>query len=217
MKITSVCALVASVWGGGLVAQSLSLDELSAMVNERSQTLDGYRAFLTDPDPSRAMAALQIMLESADPTLVQLALGVGIYSADAQMRQTAMKAYVAGQPTLDLVLDGANITDETLEHYRTIVTRLKGSVGKDAVASLSFKMGDWSDDKGCYLNLDFEDQCLARVNQTTLSLMMPRANYVPEQWVLMSLNDEGALTGSVTPLLNGTPTGPVGVTLRLAE
>lgn len=216
MRSAAILTVLAALWAGQSPAQSLSLQDLAAMVDERSRTLDGYRAFLTDPDPSRAMAALQIMLESGDPKLVPLALGVGVYSADVQMRQTALMAFVAGKPTLDLVLDGANVTDETLETYRTIVTRLQGSVGTGAVASLSFKMGDWSDDKGCYLNVDFEGQCLARVNQTTLAIMMPSASYVPPLWVILSLNDDGELTGSVTPILNGNPVGPVGVSLRLA-
>jgi len=121
-------------------AQSLSLEDFSALVDQRSATLNGYETYLTDPDPQRAMAALQIMLESGDSTLVQMALSVGIYSADPNVRQTALKAFMAGKPSLDLFFDGATtVAEEEMEAYNALLRGYRGAVGAERRASLSLR------------------------------------------------------------------------------
>jgi hypothetical protein len=218
--IVALSLLLPSVAG----AQSVSLEEFAAQVDERSQTLDGYRSYLTDPDPNRAMAALQIMLESGEPGLVQMALSEGLYSPNPEMRQTALKAYMAGKPSIGLYFDGASVTEELMEEYNHVVTyAYRGGVGPEKQASTSFKVGEWSDELGCYLNQNIEGNCLARINATTVSILLPgfddniSGNEVPPQWVTLSLGDDGKLTGGVTPRQDDTIVGPLTVTMRLAE
>lgn len=206
-------------------AQSVSLEEFAAQVDERAQTLGGYRAYLTDPDPNRAMAALEIMLESGEPGLVQMALSEGLYSPNPEMRQIALKAYMAGKPSIGLYFDGSSVTEELIEEYNHIVTyAYRGAVGPNKQASTSFKVGEWSDDFGCFLNQNIEGYCLARINATSVSILLPEHDSrrgsswdVPAQWVTLSLGDDGKLTGGVTPRQDDTLVGPLTVTMRLAE
>lgn len=201
------------------VAQSISLEDFEAQVNQRAGTLSGYESYLTNPDPKRAMAALQIMLESGDPTLVQMALSVGIYSADANLRQTALKAFLAGTPSLDLFFDGSEtVKDDQIETYNALMRGYRGSVGAKNRASLSLKIGAWNDEKGCYLNLDAPDFCLLRVNATTVSLQLVSSdNNTPRQWVVLELGDDGALGGTMTARYGREDLGPLGLTMRLSE
>jgi len=205
-------------------AQSVSLEEFAAQVDERAQTLGGYRAYLTDPDPNRAMAAMEIMLESGEPGLVQMALSEGLYSPNPEMRQTALKAYMAGKPSIGLYFDGSAVTEELMDEYNHIVTyAYRGGVGPNKRASTSFKVGEWSDEFGCYLNQNVENYCLARINATTVSILLPGVDYggsnddVAPQWVTLSLGEDGQLAGGVTPRQDETLVGPLTVTMRLAE
>lgn len=212
-------AALALVAAPGLAAaQALSLEDFAAQVEARSNVLTGYQGFLNDPDPNRAMAALQVMLESGDPTLTQMALSTGIYSADANVRQTALKAFLAGRPSLDLIFDGSAVTAETLEDYNRLMRGYLGSVGAENRASVSFKVGPWSEEKGCYVNQNQPEVCLARVNATTVSVAMVSAdNNTPDQWMVLELGEAGALEGSFTGRYRSTDIGPLLVTMRLAE
>lgn len=214
-----ILALMLSLFGASLAtAQTLSLEELSAQVTERANTLSGYEAFLRDPDPNRAMAAFQIMLESGDPVLIQLALGIGVYSPDANIRQTALKAFFAGKPTIDLFVDGSGIDEDGATAFPRWMVGLGGTGGAQNMGSASFKLGDWSDDLGCYINHNRPEQCLARVNATTVSIFMDNQDYqVPKQWVNLGLTDDGKLLGTMMSGVYKTSLGPLAVSIRLAE
>ena len=200
-------------------AQAMTLEEFAAKVDQRAGTLAGFQAYLTDPDQQRAMSALQIMLESGDPTLVQMALSVGVYSVDPNIRQTALKAFLAGAPSLDLFLDGgATFDDKDMESYNALLRGYNGAVGADKRASLSLRVGEWSDEKGCYLNLDTPQNCLLRVNATTVSLfLVSKDGNTPAQWVVMELGEDGALTGSIIARHYRTDIGPLALSMRLSE
>lgn len=201
------------------VAQTISLEDFEAQVNQRASTLSGYQSYLTDPDPQRAMAALQIMLESGDPTLVQMALSVGIYSADANIRQTALKAFLAGKPALDVFFDGSEtVKEDEVDAYSALMRGYRGSVGANNRASLSLKVGEWSDENGCFLNLNTPKYCLLRVNATTVSLYLVSGDgNTPRQWVVLELDDDGALKGTMTARHYKTDLGPLVLTIRLSE
>lgn len=201
------------------MGQTISLEDFAAQVDQRAGTLSGYQAYLTDPDPQRAMAALQIMLESGDPTLVQMALSVGVYSADANVRQTALKAFLVGKPSLDLFLDGSEtVKPEQIEAYNALMRGYRGSVGANNRASLSLKVGEWSDENGCHLNLDAPDHCLLRVNATTVSLyLVSWDGNTPSQWVVLELGEDGELTGTMTARHYRTDLGPLALTMRLSD
>ena len=50
-------------------------------------------------------------------TLVQIAMNIGVYSTDTNIRQTALKSFFAGKPTIDLVFKGAEMTDKAPEYF----------------------------------------------------------------------------------------------------
>lgn len=200
-------------------AQSISLEDLEAKVNERASTLAGYEAYLRDPDPNRAMAAFQIMLESGDPTLVQLAMSIGVYSPDANIRQTALKSYFTGKPTVDLQLDGSALEELHIDDFRKWAEAYGGSIGAENSADLSFKASDWNDEMGCYMSTRYKDYCLLRVNATTVSVQLipSNKNYAPTQWITLTLGDQGAMVGTLNSRWYNTPLGPFIVTMGLAE
>jgi hypothetical protein len=211
--LTANCLFV-----GPSAGQTLSLEDFAAKVDQRAGTLSGFQAYLSDPDPLRAMAALQVMLESGDQTLVQMALSAGIYSADSNVRQAALKAFLAGKPTLDLFLDGSGVPDEHMETYNRIMHGFEGSIGADKRAGISRKVGDWSDQLGCWTNLNVPEACLLRVNATTMSVYLTNQDgYVPSQWVHLTLSDDGTLQGGLLLSFNGQNIAPVGIEMRLSE
>lgn len=199
-------------------AQTISLQDLEAQVNDRAATLAGYEVYLRDPDPNRAMAAFQIMLESGDPTLVQLAMSIGVYSPDANIRQTALKAFFAGKPTLDLFFQGSEMDEKLTGHFPRWMKGLRGSAGAKDTGSASFKVGDWSDEKGCFLNINEKDECLLRINSTTVSVYLRNYdNYIASLWLNLVLSDDGKMVGSIIGDINGERFGVLTVTLPLAE
>lgn len=179
--------------------QALSLEELAAKVDERSQTLGGYEDFLMDPDPKRAMAALQVMLESGDDTLVQMALSHGLTSPDFAIRQTALKAYFAGKPNLAISVTAAGLAEDekTLSAMDSMFRALNGSWGANGTGSLSLKVGEWSEELGCNVRGDAAEICATRTSATSVSIYISSSNQsVPSQWVQMTPNDKGYLEGS---------------------
>ena len=211
-------SIVVLAIAGAVHAQTISLADLEARVNERSTMLSGYEAYLRDPDPNRAMAAFQIMLESGDPTLVQLALSIGVYSPDTNIRQTALKAFFAGKPSLDLFFQGADMDENRTDHYPRWMKGLGGSAGGKDSGSASFKVGEWSDELGCYLNQNDQKACLLRVNATTISIFLNNADkWIAPQWVNLTLSDSGNMVGSILGDINGERFGVLAITLPLAE
>lgn len=199
-------------------AQTISLQELDAQVNERAATLAGYEAYLRDPDPNRAMAAFQIMLESGDPTLVQLAMSIGVYSPDANIRQTALKAFFAGKPNIDLFFQGAEMDEKLTGHFPRWMKGLKGSAGAVNTGSTSFKVGELNEEKGCFLNINDNKECLLRINSTTISIYLRNYdNYIASRWINLTLSDDGKMVGSIIGDINGERFGVLTVTLPLAE
>jgi hypothetical protein len=95
---------------------------------------------------------------------------------------------------------------------------LGGTGGAQNMGSASFKVGDWGDDLGCYVNQNQPDQCLVRVNATTVSIFLDNQTYqAPKQWVNLQLTDEGELLGTMMSGIGNTTLGPLAVSIRLAE
>jgi len=222
-KLTSMLLAVA-LTAGAASGQSISLEELAAKVDERSQILGGYEDFLMDPDPKRAMAALQIMLESGDDGLVQMALNHGLASPDSALRQTALKAYFDGKPSLAVSVTTEGLTDEknTLELMDQVFRNLNGSWGVNNRGSVSIKVGDYNEELGCNIRAASDDICATRVNATSVSVYLAshNENRTPSQWVEMILNENGSLEGGLIGTLcrgacSNTP--PLKATIRLIE
>lgn len=95
----------------GATAQSLTPEQLQAMIDQRVNQQNPYQTLLADPDPERSLAAMQIMLESGDKNLIRLGLQFGLLSPNPQVRRIAVEAYIATSPVLTLRLDGTNVKD----------------------------------------------------------------------------------------------------------
>ena len=85
--------------------------------------------------------------------------------------------FFAGKPTLDLFIDGSGMDENGTAVFPRWMLGLGGAGGAENKGSASFKLGDWSDDLGCYINQNKQDQCLARVNATTVSIFMGNKGY----------------------------------------
>lgn len=218
MNFKSVLAVLAVMNSAPVKAQTLSLEDLAAQVDKRAADLRGYEEFLRDPDPVRATAAFQVMMESGDENLVRLALNIGVYSPDPMIRQTALAAFFAGAPTIDLFFDGTGMVKEDAGDFRIWVQGLGGAAGAGDTGSASFAVGAWSDAAGCYVNRNDSDRCLVRVNTTTVSVFLDnRNNYSADQWVNLVLTDDGKLKGSLIGQEARKSVGPLEVTMILAE
>lgn len=180
------------------VGQTLSLEDLAAKVEERTKTLGGYEDFLMDPDPKRSMAALQIMLESGEESLVQMALNHGLTSPDSAVRQTALKAYFQGKPSLGISVTAESLPDDEKSAglMDIIFRKLNGSWGNNKEGSISIKVGDYNEELGCNVRGTSNDVCATRTNAMSVSVYLASSvEDVPSQWVEMKLNDTGSLVG----------------------
>lgn len=74
-------------WGGPRGA--LTPSDINSMIDERQNSLRGYRDRLNDPDPNRSLAALQAILKSDDAELKRHAIAVGLFSGSKELSRAA--------------------------------------------------------------------------------------------------------------------------------
>lgn len=204
-------------------AQSISLEELDALVTKRAQTLGGYEDFLMDPDPKRAMAALQIMLESGDETLVSMALKHGLTSPNPDLRWAALKSYISGKPTLGLRVDASAASDDEnkLSLLDIILKNHGGSLGSNKTGSIVIALGAENAELGCISRRVQTEICAARLNATSVSLYLASFDKdVEPGWFDLTLNESGQLTGSFTVAYTRSPRQyrvPLDISINLIE
>lgn len=192
--LAAVAALLA---GTPAAAQSLSIDELRAQVDQTVGQRNEFRDLLSDPDPARAIAAMEIMMGSGDAALRRMAVENGIFSSNPAVRATALKAFFTARPTVSAFL---TIGEEFDEKQRGWVygqtARIGGSVSPEGVAYVSLRVGDYDAEEDCFLNQDARQGCLFRVNDQVVSFR------IFDIWNALTLNDAGELSGSATPYAN---------------
>lgn len=196
LGIAAFIALVALA-GSDAKAQSISIDELKAQVDQAVGARGEYHDLLSDPDPARAMAAMELMMGSGDPTLMRMAVENGIFSSNPAVRATALKAFLTAKPTVSAFL---TIGEEFDDNQRTWVigqaVRIGGSVSPDNIAYFSLRVGDYDTEQDCYMNSDARQGCLFRVNDQTVSFR------IFDTWNALLLEETGELVGSATPYAN---------------
>ncbi|PHO05310.1 hypothetical protein CSC82_03780 [Rhodobacteraceae bacterium 4F10] len=206
-----------------LHAQSLSLEELAAKVDERAQMLGGYEDFLMDADPKRSMAALQVMLESGDDTLVSMALKHGLTSPNPDLKLAALKSYIAGKPSLGLQVVAPSVSEDQkeLELLDTILKAHGGSLGANKTGSIVIALGEENQELGCFVRRVEKDVCAARMNATSVSIYLASTNRrVASSWFNLDLTENGQLTGSFTGSYNFNGSRlrtPLDVTISLID
>ncbi|WP_324754075.1 hypothetical protein [Roseovarius sp. Pro17] len=174
-------------------AQSISLEDLTAQIDARTTEQNGFQALLTDPDPARAAAAMEIMMGSGDPVLQRMAMEEGIFSTNPSSRADALKAFFNSGPTLSVFVSLTDALDERQQTWaKSQLSNLGGSVDENNIAYLSLRIGAFDAAQDCYVNAEQPKLCLLRINDQVVSLLLLRF------WNPMTLNDAGELEGTAT-------------------
>lgn len=168
-------------------SQSLTAADVLALVDQKVAGANEYQRLLNDPDPSRSMAAMEIMLGSGDATLERMALDYGLYSPNPVVRRTALDAFFSTQPTLGIYLTQAEGEKNRKWDYHA--TQGKGSVLEDGRIFYSTQIGKFKEDQNCYTRFE-NDDCRVRVSDTELGIT------IWGNWHSLTLNDQGQLVGS---------------------
>lgn len=188
----AVAALLLAM--GAAQAQSISVEDLRAQVDARVGEMNGYQELLSDPNPARAIAAMEIMMGSGDATLQRMAVEFGIFSTNPSVRAAALKAYLDAKPTLSVFLtlsdDMSNSERGWLE--RTIAS-LNGTRVDAQEAFLSFRVGDFDSVQDCYTHAVDSSTCLVRVSEQVVSFALFG------RWNALNLDDAGTLVGTGAP------------------
>jgi hypothetical protein len=178
-------------------AQSLSIDDLRAQIDQKVGAQNEFQALLSDPDPARAMAAMEIMMASGDAALMRMAVETGIFSSNPAVRATALKAFLGAKPTVTAFLTLGDAYDTSQRNWvNGQIARMNGSVTPEDVAFFSLRVGDYDAEQDCYMNGDPRQGCLFRVTDQVVSLR------IFDVWNGLALDEAGELVGAVTPYAN---------------
>ncbi|MFE3839550.1 hypothetical protein [Pseudogemmobacter sonorensis] len=173
----------------GVQAQSLSAQDILAQVDKKVATGNEYQALLADPDPARALAAMQIMLASGDAELMRIALNAGLYSPNPTVQRTAVEAFIKAGPVLNIYVDGSAASDP--DRFTEIFMRYyNGTVNDRKLGFISMKVGEYNKARSCY-QLDI-NYCLFRISDDGISL------FIWDKWNILRVNDQGEIAGLVT-------------------
>jgi hypothetical protein len=188
------CAVVLA---GPASAQSLSVDDLRAQIDQKVGAQNEFQALLSDPDPARAMAAMEIMMGSGDAALMRMAVETGIFSSNPAVRATALKAFLGAKPSVTAFLTLGDAYDTSQRNWvNGQVARLGGSVTPEDVAFFSLRVGEFDAEQDCYMNADPRQGCLFRVTDQVVSFR------IFDVWNGLTLDEGGELVGAVTPYAN---------------
>lgn len=179
------------------VAQSISIDDLKARIDQSVGAQAQYLELLSDPDPMRAMVAMEVMMGSGDPTLRRMAVETGIFSSNPAVRASALRAFFAAKPTVSVFMSvGENFEDNQRNWLNSQVASIGGSVSPDSTAFVSLRVADYNADEDCYMNAAARAGCLFRVSDQVVSFR------IFGLWNALTLNDAGELTGTIMPYAN---------------
>lgn len=169
-------------------AQSLSVADISSQIDTDMAALDEYAALLNDPDPRRALKAMQIMLASGDPDLERLALDFGIYSTDARVRQVAFETWIKTEPTLVFRLNAGEDRAKEVARY---LKSFQGTMNSEGLGSTSYVVGAFDEDRNCYIWKGYSN-CAVSISDD--AIMVNFNGY----WCEMTISDDARLAGAIT-------------------
>ena len=200
-----LCALFP---GLGATAQTLTPEEILAMVDEKVSAQNPYGALLNDPDPARSLAAMEIMLASGDPTLARLATEFGLLSPNPVVTRAAVKGILDTGPNLTLRLESAN---GGAENYKsTLENNLGGTMDGAGVGYAQIPVGDWNETASCYVWRGYQN-CVVRLSAEGYFVSGYNKDHMRG---LMTVDGEGRLAGVMR--LHRVDE-PVPATIRLME
>jgi hypothetical protein len=189
-------------WAVSAVAQSLTPEQLQAMIDERLNQQNPYEAILTDPDPERSLAAMEIMIDSGDPELVSMALEFGLLSPNPAVRRIAVERYFDTQPVLAAKFDGSQASSE--RSFRTVVEAFNGTLDQNNIGYAQIGVGPRSDDGLCFLEPG-RDTCRITINSTGVFLTAYTGNSSPWLTARLTLNDSGQFVALANNFDNTLP------------
>jgi hypothetical protein len=194
MNLLKSAAVAISVGIGAAHAQSISVEELRAQIDQRVGETNEYQALLTDPNPARAIAAMEIMMGSGDASLQRMAVEFGIFSTNPSVRAAALKAYLDARPTLSVFMTIGEAFEPNQRNYvHNLINRLGGTAGEGQEAFLSIPVGPYDSERGCYVYGTDERECLMRVNDQVASFRLLNI------WSALTMTETGELVGAATP------------------
>jgi len=168
-------------------SQSLTPEEIAAMVEEKLNAPNPYAELLNNADQERGLAAMEIMLASGDPILVDMALEFGLLSVNPLVRQNAVEAFLRGKPGLTVQLDGT-----ALESTRSFENYFRGDTSTLAPGPIGFwrlSVGEFDGKRGCFLHAESET-CFVTVRSDGVVTN-------GKSWGgLLRLDESGNLTGN---------------------
>lgn len=182
-----ILALFLAAQPAAVAAQSLSADDIRAMVDQRVASLDPYRALLEDPDDTRAMAAMDIMMGSGDADLRRMALEYGLYSPSAVVRRAALDAFFDTGPILTISVARTENANQTA--FASDVTDNRGSIGADGIGHFPLRVGAADAEQSCFLD-EAGRGCLIRNSDAGVMI------FLFERWWQFQVDEEGRLIGS---------------------
>lgn len=186
--LKTMACLSFGLWSGAVCAQATTAADIAAMVDEKMSGIDEYAALLSDPDPERALAAMQIMIGLDDPQISRMALQHGLTSTSPAVRKAALTGFFDGGPNIGIYLDGSKLEQNDFPIY---VTRAGGSVDGNAIGYLTYKVGPYDAENSCYDYIPNPAYCLIKVTEDSVSVQLWG------KWSSMRLNADGVLEGAV--------------------
>ncbi len=183
--------LLALISGAGASAQSLSVEEIRAKVDQSLRDLGSYQELLADPDPARSSAAMKVMLESGDAELQRIALDYGLYSPNPVVRRKALEGFFASEPRIEVFIEGGSINGtSSWDRLNAAVRAYGGSLNASNTAYFTWKIGKYDAGGECFLDSEGKS-CVVRITDSGVSIRPWDA------WLLLTPNEEGSLIGAV--------------------
>lgn len=181
---------------GGVMAQSLTPEQIKAMIDQRMNTLNPYQELISDPDPARSLAAMQIMLESGDKHLRRMALEYGLLSPDPAVKRAAFESYLATGPIFSIRFDGSRVKSD---RFQTAVTEYwHGHMTPDRVGYWRIQVGEYHPEPNCFANTDAGDRCFVTVNSDGIFLTVQSSSGAGTLNARGTIGDDGVLSGFAT-------------------
>ncbi|MCZ0814213.1 HEAT repeat domain-containing protein [Roseovarius sp. EGI FJ00037] len=171
-----------------VLAQTLSIDELKAQIDQKVSSQDEFRELLNDPDPARSIAAMELMMASGDPTLERMAREFGVFSSDPVVRRLAIEAWLKSNPVLNITYDGS-VTESA--YFKNFFQNTNGSVNEDKQGFTSFPVNGYDEAQDCYLFVGNKNDCAMRITDVGPSIAISKF------WAPLQLGDDGYLRGQV--------------------
>lgn len=174
-------------------SQTLSVADIMAQVDQKVSGVNEYQQLLNDPDPVRAIAAMEIMLASGDPDLRKMAIEYGFFSPSRDVRAAALKTVWDSNPLFSITFDGT--ASDVKEFSNELSSGFRARPGADGVAKVSQSISGFDEDDECYAvprGSNLTGTCVLKVFGDEAQFYNRFGNWYP-----LTLTEEGVLEGVI--------------------